>query len=166
MKTLFPLLLWVGFVYAQYVNRVVMPVRPVYISKLISQEHVYAIHGAMSEYNRYSVLWDGALLVETTDKNENHIRIEYADFNGCSMNAVSMSDGHFQVSDTTIGFQQHLDPIMTQCIVLHEIGHSLGLGHMSNGTNSVMRKTIALQEYTCTLKEIDLLQLHHINHER
>ena len=155
-------LLIFSVVSSQLINTVILPVRPIYISKQIEQVHTEAIHWAMSEYNRYATLWDGNMFFEVYDKNFNHIRIEYADYNGCSMSAVSRSDGHFLVSETVIGFQQELDPIMTQCIILHELGHALGLGH-SNATASIMHERLSLQSYdTCTLKKRDLINLFNI----
>ena len=136
-------------------------IRPIYISKHISQEHIDSIHYAMGEYNKYSRLWDDDLFTETYNKSENHIRIEYASYNGCSMTAVSRTEGFFQVTETTIGFQQSLDSIMTQCIVLHELGHALGLGHSSNETDSIMHEILFNQEEMCTLKKIDIINIAH-----
>jgi predicted Zn-dependent protease len=152
--------------FAQLINTVKFGFRPIYISKLIDPEHVEAIHMAMYEYNRYAVLWDDQLLTETEDKNQNHIRIEYQDsYNGCSMSATSMTEGYFQVNETTIGFQQFLSKIMTQCIILHELGHALGLGHTSNETNSIMHTTLSsLQSHVCALQKMDLINLYHGNY--
>ena len=75
------------------------------------------------------------------------------------MTAVSMTEGFFQVSETTIGFHSSLDPVMAQCIILHELGHSLGLGHVSNETDSIMHEVLFLRDEMCTLKKIDIINI-------
>ena len=153
-------LLIFNIVSSQLLNTVRLPIRPIYISKQIEQAHTDAIHWAMSEYNRYATLWDGNMFFEVQDKNINHIRIQYEEYNGCSMSAVSMSEGYFLVSETVICFQRELDPIMTQCVILHELGHALGLGHTDNATTSIMHQILPLQSYdACTLKKRDLINL-------
>ena len=166
MKLAFIILSITSLIYSQLaigctscIGTVNFPVRPIYISKHISQDHVESIHWAMSEYNRYATLWNDELFTETDDKNENHIRIEYASYNGCSMSSVSMSEGFFQVSETIIGFQQSLDSVMTQCIVLHELGHALGLGHTSNETDSIMHEILFPRQEMCTLKKTDIINI-------
>lgn len=156
--------LFFSLISSQFINIVILPVRPIYISKQITSDHVFAIYDALHEYNRYSTLiWNGdELFTVTEDKTLNHIRIEYASYNGCSMSAQSMSDGYFMVSETLIGFQKELDYSMTQCIILHELGHALGLSH-NNLTGSIMSEIISQQSYTCTLKQKDLIHLYKIN---
>ena len=160
MKFIFLILFINSLIFSQLINVVKLPIRPIYISRHIEQDHVTAIHWAMSEYNRYSELWNSEMLLETNDKSMNHIRIEYSDYNGCSMSAVSHTEGYFMVSETSIAFDQSLDPIMTQCIILHELGHALGLGHTSDEIESIMHKTVSLQTAACTLKKTDLINLY------
>ena len=159
MKSAFIILSITSLIYSQFIGTVNFPVRPIYISKHISQDHVESIHWAMSEFNRYATLWNDELFSETIDKHENHIRIEYSDYNGVSMNAVSRSDGFFQVSETTIGIQSSLDPIMAQCILLHEIAHSLGLNHTSSDSDSIMHEILFPQEEMCTLRKRDIINI-------
>ena len=142
--------------FTQFINTVRLPFRPIYISKHIQPEHVNAIHNAVNEYNKYTWLWEDEF-VETTDKSTNHIRIQYDTYNGCSMSAVTASEGYFQVTDTTITFEPMLDPIMTQCVILHELGHSLGL---RNDTTSIMQPTIQLRNDQCTLEINDIVHLY------
>ena len=116
----------IGLSISQYINTVKFPIRPVYISKSITPEHKESIYFSM----------DQLFLKETENKSsDNHIRIEYANFNGggTTMEAYSHTDGYFEVYETVIGINRMLDPIMFQCIALHELGHSLALGHTKTG---------------------------------
>ena len=110
---------------SKYINTVVFPHRDVYISKWISDDHRESIYSAMSQFD----------LTETLNKTDNYIRIEYDRFNGggTSMVAYSHTDGYFEVYETVIGINRLLDPVMFQCVCLHELGHAAGLGHTRAG---------------------------------
>ena len=110
---------------SQYINTVVFPHRDVYISKWISDDHRESIYNAMGQFD----------LTETLNKTGNYIRIQYDGLNGggTSMLAYSHTDGYFEVYETVIIFNRLLNPTMAQCIVLHELGHAMGLGHTRTG---------------------------------
>ncbi len=103
----------------------IFPQRDVYISKWISDDHRESIYNAMSQFD----------LTETLNKTGNYIRIQYDGYNGggTSMVAHSHTDGYFEVYETVIGINRLLDPVMFQCVCLHEIGHAMGLGHTRTG---------------------------------
>lgn len=104
--------------------------RPVYISKLITDEHRDAIYNAMSQLG----------LEETEDKSENHIRIEYDNYNGGGIEMLAGTDyDGFYIYKTVIGVNRLLDVNSFQCVILHELGHSLSLAH---NENSMVMKTI------------------------
>lgn len=130
----------IGFAISQYINTVKFPNRPVYISKLISDEHKESIYMSM----------DQLFLKETENKTDNHIRIEYANFNGggTTMDAYSHTDGYFEVYETVIGINRMLDPVMFQCVALHELGHAMGLGHTETG---IMKSIINFTTEKCFL---------------
>lgn len=115
----------IGIATSQFINRVIFPQREVYISKWISDEHRNSIYNAMYQFD----------LQETKNKTGNYIRIEYSNYNGggTSMVAHSHTDGYFEVYETVIGINRLLDPIMFQCVCLHELGHAMGLGHTKTG---------------------------------
>lgn len=138
--------------YGQFINNVIFPIRPVYISSLIDGDHRNSIHISMNQLN----------LIETKNKSENHIRIQYNNYNGggTSMNAYSHTDGYFEVYETIIGVNRLLDSVMFQCIVLHELGHAMGLGHTKYG---VMAPVINYTQNYCMLSYIDYINLYNIN---
>jgi predicted Zn-dependent protease len=122
--------------------------RPVYISKLIGDEHMESIYDAMSQLG----------LVETEDKSINHIRIEYAQVNGgkIEMLASTNSDG-FYIYDTVIGMNRLLDEVMFQCVVLHELCHALGLAHTEDG---VMAAVIQQTDEKCFISFDNMVNLY------
>jgi hypothetical protein len=136
---------------SQFINTVVFPQRDVYISKMISDDHRESIYSAMSQFD----------LTETLNKTGNYIRVEYDRYNGggTSMVAHSHTDGYFEVYETVIGFNRLLNPTMAQCIVLHEIGHAMGLSHMSEG---VMRPIIDYTQNYCYLSDSDYINLFNV----
>lgn len=121
--------------------------RPVYISKMISEEHRDSIYNAMIQLD----------LNETEDKTENHIRIEYERYNGGGIEMLAATDyDGFYIYKTVIGINRLLDNVMFQCISLHELGHSLGLAHRDVG---VMRPIINITENYCYLDIEDYINL-------
>ena len=137
---------------SQFINTVKFPRRDVYISKWISDEHRESIYIAMNQLD----------LHQTQNKTENHIRIEYNNFNGggISMLASSHTDGYFEVYETTIGINRLLDPVMFECVVLHELGHAFGLGH--NEKSQVMAPIINYTQNYCHLSIFDIINLYNI----
>ena len=145
----------IGLSISQYINTVQFPNRPVYISQSITDEHRESIYFSM----------DQLYLKETENKTDNHIRIEYQNYNGggASMEAYSHTDGYFEVYSTTIGINRLLDPIMFQCVVLHELGHALGLAHTEKG---IMRPIINFTENNCYLDIQSIINLWRLNSKR
>ena len=137
---------------SQYINTVKFPHRPVYISKWINEDHRESIYIAMNQLN----------LNETQNKTENHIRIQYDNYNGggVSMTAHSHTDGYFEVYNTVIGINRLLDPIMFECVVLHELCHAYGLGHNENSV--VMNPVINFTTNYCYLSIFDIINLYNL----
>lgn len=142
----------IGLSISQYINTVKFPNRPVYISKSITDEHREGIYFSM----------DQLFLKETENKTDNYIRIEYANFNGggTTMDAYSHTDGYFEVYNTIIGINRMLDPIMFQCVCLHELGHAMGLGHTETG---VMKSIINFTTEYCFLDINNIINLWRIS---
>ena len=109
------------------------PIRNVYISSQIQQEQVYYIKKSIEKFN----------LTRTYDKNLNHIKIQYnADIIGNTvMSATLYSTGRFVVENTIISFNPNLYENILGCVILHELGHSIGLFH-NNISSSIMNFTI------------------------
>jgi predicted Zn-dependent protease len=101
---------------------------------------------------------DQLFLKETENKTDNHIRIEYQNFNGggATMEAYSHTDGYFEVHNTIIGINRMLDPVMFQCVALHELGHAMGLGHTETG---IMSPIINFTKEYCFLSIRDYINL-------
>lgn len=126
--------------------------RPVYISKWITEEHRHSIGIAMEQLD----------LQETQNKTGNHIRIEYDNYNGGGiyMDASTNSNGYFEVYKSVIGINRLLDPVMFQCIALHELCHAYGLAH--NEKSQVMSPIINFKKNYCYLSIIDIINLYNI----
>ena len=137
----------IRFATSQLINRVVFPRRDVYISKWVSDEHRESVYSAMSQFNLFEMT-EGR--TGGRNKTDNHIRIQYSNYNGggTSMLAHSHTDGYFEVYETVIGINRLLDPVMFQCVCLHELGHAMGLGHTRTG---VMAPIINYTQNYCYL---------------
>lgn len=122
--------------------------KSVYISKWITDEHKEGIYNAMSQLG----------LEETENKIENHIRIEYnASVNGGGIEMLAGTNYNaFYIYETVIGINRLLDPVMFQCICLHELCHAMGLGHRDEG---IMRPIINITQDYCYLSYIDYYNL-------
>ena len=136
--------------YTFYTIGITYPIRNVYISSQISNEQIFYIQNSIAKFN----------LTRTYDKNSNHIRIQYDNniIGNTAMSAFLYSIGSFVVSDTTISFHPNLYDNVLGCIILHEIGHSLGLSH-NNITNSIMNWTLYINEYGYILNNNDECEL-------
>ena len=136
--------------------------RPVYISSQISNEQVYYIQQSINKMG----------LNQTYDKNENHVRVEYCDacYGITRMSSTLMSSGSFLIDYTNIGFHPNLTDNVLGCIILHELGHSMGLFH-SNVSGSIMNFSLYLDsDYyvmnantECSLSEDDILGIEYLS---
>ena len=132
--------LWLNFLkiilcYTFDIIGLTYPDRPIYISSQIQQEQIYYIENSINKMN----------LTRTYDKNLNHIRVEYCDacYGITRMSSTLMSSGDFLIDYTNIGFHPNLTDNVLGCIILHELGHSMGLFH-SNVSGSIMNFTLYL----------------------
>ena len=101
--------------------------RPFYISKKI--EDKTQIYNAINEYNRYGYY---PALIETNNREMNHIRIQYSVgdlMGGLAMSALTHSGGYFELAKSIISFSAKLKGNTLQCVVLHELLHSQMLYH-------------------------------------
>ena len=111
------------------------PIREVYISSLIQQKQVYYIEKSIEKMN----------LHRTYDKNLNHIRIQYDNniIGNTAMTATLYQIGSFVIENTIISFNPNLYDEILECVILHELGHSMGLFH-NNISSSIMNYTLFL----------------------
>jgi len=97
-------------------------------------------------------------LDETKNSDENHIRIEYDNYNGGGIQMLAATDyDGFYIYETTIGINRLLDDVMFQCVVLHELAHSLSLAH--DETSNVMNPIINNTKNYCSLNYIEHILL-------
>ena len=161
MKLLINFIKIIG-IYTYSVIDLLYPYRPIYISSQISNEQVYYIQKSINKFN----------LSRTYDKTENHIRVEYCDacYGITRMRSTLMSSGNFLIDWTTIGFHHNLTNNVLGCVILHELGHAMGLFH-SNVSGSIMNYSLYLDsDYyilnantECFLSEDDLLALEYLS---
>ena len=113
----------------------IYPIRDVYISSQIQQEQIYYIEKSIEKMNLY----------RTYDKDRNHIRIQYDNdiIGNTAMSGSVYSFGSFVIENTTISFNPSLYDEVLSCVILHELGHSMGLMHNSN-VGSIMNYTLYL----------------------
>ena len=117
--------------------------RPFYISTQIKDKS--EIYNAVDEYNRYPF---SPALLETDNKEQNHIRIQYSDdgiMGSTYMDAVINSAGYFELDKTVISFDKRLNGNVLQCVLLHEILHSQMLYH-NEIPNSMMNYSVSVIE--------------------
>ena len=122
--------------------------RPVYISKMISDNHKECIFNAMNQLG----------LEQTENKEENHIRIEYANYNGGGIEMMAQTDfDAFYIYHTVIGINRLLNDVSFQCIVLHELSHACGLSHNEN--SNVMKPILNNTKNYCHLSYFEHILL-------
>jgi len=117
--------------------------RPYYISKKIEDKS--EIYNAVNEYNRFSYFYPA--LLETTDKEKPHIRIQHSDgsMGATYMNAVTNSGGYFELDKTVINFNKRATGNTLQCIILHEILHTQMIYH-NQIEGSIMNYTVKITQ--------------------
>ena len=122
----------------------IYPRRDVYISSLIQPEQIDYIQNSIAKMN----------LSRTYDKTENHIRVEYKNdiIANTRMAATLYSIGSFIVENTIISFNPNIYENVLGCVILHELGHSVGLGH-NNITGSIMNYTLYINDYGYILND-------------
>ena len=122
----------------------IYPRRDVYISSLIQPEQIDYIQNSIAKMN----------LSRTYDKTENHIRVEYKNdiIANTKMSATLYSIGSFIVENTIISFNPNIYENVLGCVILHELGHSVGLGH-NNITGSIMNYTLYINDYGYILND-------------
>ena len=137
----------IGIITCQYLE-IKWERRPVYISNMINDNHKEGILNAMSQLG----------LEETENKAENHIRVEYANYNGGGIEMVAGTDfDAFYIYNTVIGINRLLNDVSFQCIALHELSHSLSLSHNEN--SNVMKPVLNDTKQYCHLSYIEHILL-------
>ncbi len=112
---------------------------------MINDNHKEGILNAMSQLG----------LEETENKAENHIRVEYDNYNGGGIEMVSATDfDAFYIYHTVIGINRLLDDVSFQCIMLHELCHACGLNHREEG---IMQPILNNTKNYCSLSYIEHL---------
>lgn len=147
--------------YTFYTIDLIYPRRNVYISSLIQPEQIDYIQNSIAKMN----------LSRTYDKTENHIRVEYKNdiIANTRMAATLYSIGSFIVENTIISFNPNIYENVLGCVILHELGHSVGLSH-NNITGSIMNYTLYINNYgyilndniECYLNQDDIYGINYI----
>jgi hypothetical protein len=124
-----------GFTYS--IINTIYPIRDVYISSLIQPEQIFYIQNSIAKIG----------LNQTFNKHSNYIRIQYKNdiIANTAMTANLYSIGDFVVTETIISFNPNLYDEVLGCVILHELGHSMGLFHNSN-VDSIMNYTLYIDD--------------------
>ena len=122
----------------------IFQIRPVYISSQIQTEQIFYIQNSIAKIG----------LTQTYDKTENHIRIQYDNtiIGNTRMSGSVYSFGSFVIENTSISFNSNLYDEVLGCVILHELGHSVGLFH-SNESGSIMNYTLYIDKNNIILNE-------------
>ena len=148
-------------IYTYSVIGLLYPYRPVYISSQIQPDQVYHIEKSINKFN----------LTRTYDKNENLIRIQYDNniIGNTAMTAELYSIGSFIVESSIISFNPNMYDEVLGCVILHELGHSVGLFHSTvlgsimNYTIYIDKNNIILNDNTeCFLSQDDIVGINYI----
>ena len=133
----------------------IYPQRGVYISSLIQPEQIFYIQNSIAKFN----------LTRTYDKNSNHIRIQYDNniIANTKMSATLYQIGSFIVENTIISFNPNIYENVLGCVILHELGHAVGLGH-NNITGSIMNFTLFVNKEGYILNNNDECELSDDDH--
>ena len=136
MKLLLNFLKIIGIYTYSVIGLVFLP-RPVYISSQIQPDQVYYIEKSINKMN----------LSRIYDKTENSIRIQYKNdiIANTQMSGLVYSIGDFIIDETIISFNPNLYNEVLGCVILHELGHAIGLFH-NNVSGSIMNWTIFVDE--------------------
>jgi hypothetical protein len=138
--------------YTSNIISLIYPQRSVYISSLIQPEQIDYIQNSIAKMN----------LTRTYDKFKypNIIRIQYDDsiIANTKMSATLYSIGSFVVENTIISFNPNIYENVLGCVMLHELGHSVGLGH-NNIMGSIMNFTLYINAYGYILNNNDECEL-------
>jgi hypothetical protein len=70
------------------------------------------------------------------------------------MSATLYQIGSFIVENTVISFNPNIYENVLGCVILHELGHSVGLSH-NNITGSIMNYTLYINNYGYILNNND-----------
>jgi hypothetical protein len=140
--------------------------RPFYISKKIEDKS--EIYNAINEYNRYGYY---PALIETNNREMNHIRIQYGELiGGTYMSADTNSGGYFELDKTVISFSDKLNGNVLQCVMLHEILHTQMIYH-NQIEGSIMNYSVSItqdgdiiqEKKRCELNVDDIIGLMMVN---
>ena len=147
--------------YSFNIINTIYPIRGVYISSQIQPEQINYIQNSINKIG----------FNQTFNKNDNHIRIQYADgiIANTAMIGSVYNTGNFIIDETIISFNYNLYNEILGCVILHELFHSAGLNH-NNISGSIMNFSLYIDKnglilndnVECELSQDDLLSLEYV----